>query len=1074
MAELKFKTRGMANPRGLPRVYFSCHPADFERYFETVSDEILKKQNCAIFYYEDLISYDKEQLFLDLAQMQLFVVPVTSNLLMKKSRAIDIEFKFAMENHIPVLPLMQESGLEELFSKRCGDLHFLDPNSRDFDALSYDEKLEKYLSSVLVSDELAAKVRAAFDAYVFLSYRKKDRKYAQELMRLIHKNDFCRDIAIWYDEFLTPGENFNDSIKDALKKSELFTLVVTPNLVNETNYVMTTEYPMAKQENKLILPAEIVETDRNLLKEKYAGIPDCIDAHNEPALTESLLKAVQTMAIKENDSSPEHNFFIGLAYLSGIDVEVDNERAVSLITNAAEAYLPEAMEKLVAMYRNGDGVPRNYETAIEWQEKYVEYLQAIYEKSNDEEDGYNLINEIWSLGAYCYELRKLQKAKAVYTYMLKISSELFDIIDSKRAGIYACFSCVFLGDTIRTAGKYEEASKCFLKSLEIVEQFAKETDLYEITSYLFAMIFERLGEIFEFRGSFDRAKEYYFKLFEIAEQIAKEKGTPESKRDLFVSYRRLGGIAESEHKFSEAKKYYLEGLRITEKLVTQIGTLEAKNDLSLCYANLGNIAKTESDFAEAKEYYYKAWKISEQLAKEIGTYETKRGLSVSYTNFGDLAKLQDNPSEAKKYYFKSFEIFKQLSEETDTFEARYDLFLVYKRLADISECENNFREAKEYYLKASEIAEQLAEEADIHRPKIELLEVYEILGKTAESKGKFSEAEKYYLMISETKKRMGAYFFDTAVMDLSLSYERLGNIALFEGELGKAGEYYFKSLKTAEELAGMTEKTGATDAKKHCLYMREAIEQISETDTSEGKRKLTIRYNTLGDTAKNKGRLGEAKKCFLRSSEIAEQLLNEDTFQGKLALLISYGRLSDIALAEGELSVAEQYYLKVHKLAGSDTYESKTDLLKKYEHLGDIAKSKGKFDEAKRYYLKVLEIFERLSEETGTLESKRNLSISYSIFGDVMKSFDDLNEANIYYHKALKIFEKLAEKTATTESYDDLAISYYKIGMLDEDNPSITLMKKAYDIYKILSENCPLVEKYSRNRDDIKSIIEQS
>lgn len=92
-------------------------------------------------------------------------------------------------------------------------------------------------------------------------------------MRLIHKNKFCRDIAIWYDEFLKPGENFNDSIKEALQKSNLFVLAVTPNLVNETNYIMTTEYPMAQQEGKPILPVELVTTDHKELAEKYEGIP---------------------------------------------------------------------------------------------------------------------------------------------------------------------------------------------------------------------------------------------------------------------------------------------------------------------------------------------------------------------------------------------------------------------------------------------------------------------------------------------------------------------------------------------------------------------------------------------------------------------------------------------------------------------------------------------------------------------------------------------------------------------------------------------------------------------------------
>ena len=223
-------------------------------------------QDCAIWYRGSDAVVD-DLFFVDLEQMQLFVMPVTTNLLCTANDALNIDFKFAMEHHIPVLPLMQEPGLEELFNKKCGELQFLDKNKIDETAISYEEKLEKYLSSVLIGDELAEKIRAAFDAYVFLSYRKKDRKYAQELMRLIHKNDFCRDIAIWYDEFLTIGENFNDSIKDALQKSGLFVLAVTPNLVNETNYIMTTEYPMAYDAGKPILPAELVPTDREQLFE---------------------------------------------------------------------------------------------------------------------------------------------------------------------------------------------------------------------------------------------------------------------------------------------------------------------------------------------------------------------------------------------------------------------------------------------------------------------------------------------------------------------------------------------------------------------------------------------------------------------------------------------------------------------------------------------------------------------------------------------------------------------------------------------------------------------------------------
>ena len=125
------------------------------------------------------------------------------------------------------------NAVGEVGNAKCGDIQYLDPYCRDETAISYDEKLTKYLDSVLIGDKLAERIRDAFDAYIFLSYRKKDRRYANELMRIIHAIPGCRDIAIWYDEFLVPGEDFNDAISHALKKSDLFTMVVTPNLINE-------------------------------------------------------------------------------------------------------------------------------------------------------------------------------------------------------------------------------------------------------------------------------------------------------------------------------------------------------------------------------------------------------------------------------------------------------------------------------------------------------------------------------------------------------------------------------------------------------------------------------------------------------------------------------------------------------------------------------------------------------------------------------------------------------------------------------------------------------------------------
>ncbi|MBQ7092941.1 MAG: hypothetical protein IJN84_00365, partial [Clostridia bacterium] len=206
---LKYKTRGNVSPKGKAKVYFCCHEKDFDRYFDIISDELLELCSCSVWYKGEKGTADSD----DLGEMSLFVMPVTSQLMYTENDALKTEFAFALNNNIPVLPVMMEDGLVQIFNEKCGDIQFLDRNNADITAISYKEKLGKYLNSVLIGDELAEKIRAAFDAYIFLSYRKKDRKYAQELMKLIHKNDFCRDIAIWYDEFLTPGEDFNDSIK---------------------------------------------------------------------------------------------------------------------------------------------------------------------------------------------------------------------------------------------------------------------------------------------------------------------------------------------------------------------------------------------------------------------------------------------------------------------------------------------------------------------------------------------------------------------------------------------------------------------------------------------------------------------------------------------------------------------------------------------------------------------------------------------------------------------------------------------------------------------------------------------
>ena len=352
-----YSTRHNDDPKGKPRVYFTCHPDDFCLFFKKIQEDIHRTHDCAIYFAKDMTAeISQDELEISLSQMNLFVVPITRRLLTQPNRAMDQDIAYAKQQRIPILPIMMESNIQELYSQpeKFDKRQFIDPNSQDGTQVRYEDKLKKYLDCVIISPEMAKRVRAAFDAYIFLSYRKKDRRYANELMKMIHQNPECRDIAIWYDEFLTPGENFSDTIQKALHDSQLFALLVTPNVLEEPNgnpnFVMGVEYPEARKSKKTILPVEMVPTDRDALKEKYKDIPNCADPRDDIAFKDLLLTAIQKVATSADENSPEHNFLIGLAYLEGIDVEVNRELGLELITSAANANVLEAMQKLSSYY----------------------------------------------------------------------------------------------------------------------------------------------------------------------------------------------------------------------------------------------------------------------------------------------------------------------------------------------------------------------------------------------------------------------------------------------------------------------------------------------------------------------------------------------------------------------------------------------------------------------------------------------------------------------------------------------------------------------------------------------------
>ncbi|MCD8149434.1 MAG: TIR domain-containing protein [Clostridiales bacterium] len=935
MAKLSYKTRGNSSPQGKGRVYFACHPKDFKVYFEQICEDIFKTQNCAIWYDADPEEeWDAEDMEIELGRMQLFVIPVTSRFLFRKNKALDTEFGFTLEHHIPILPLMQEDGLEKDFNRICGNLQFLGKNaaSRDLSATPYEIRLSQFLSSILLGDELMAMVREAFKAYIFMSYRKKDRKQAQELMHLIHQNDFCRDIAIWYDEFLLPGENFNDSIAAAMKKSEMFAMVVTPNLVNETNYVMTTEYPAARESGKSILPAEMEVTDPAALREHYGNLPAVTDAHNAPALSKALLERICKAAVTENDDAPEHLYFIGLAYLNGIDVETDSKRGVELIKRSAEQEVPDAIEKMSEMFWNGEGVERNYEEANRWMERLKDYWRQQYSSYGRAEDGWALASTLSRNGDKQKELGYLESAKKKYCAQLSVMESLGNDLAKDIYLSMMSYANANLGEISFSLGKFEEAKKYYKNAYVLSDELKGESNAE--LQYFHALSGDMLGMIYEKEGKFAESRKWHEDAYYLIEALNDELRTPESRGDLSRFSISMGSMYLNEGNFTEARKWYKNAYNLQQELTEELESQRSYRELSRVSEYLGGISELEGNITEAKEWYKKAYDLGKNLNSEIETGVSRRDYAIYCRNLGRICEKESKIKEAREWYVKSHMMFKELDGEINTIQSRHDLSAACENLGRISCAGDNLTEARKWYEESFELRIKIQVEVETFDSIYELFCVCETLGQISEAEGNLAEARKWYEQVFKLKNKISEEqgTFDVNAKLFSVC-ESLGRISEEEGDFSEAKKMYEESYKLRDELNHMvatkeplhdlsriTEKLGwicerennYAEARRWYEELYNLVKEMNkENRTPETRRELAIASEYLGDINEKEGNFSEAKKWYKKSCNIGERLDAENnTMSSRRDLIYFYNNLGRVCEEEGKIKEAMEWYTK--------------------------------------------------------------------------------------------------------------------------------------------------------------------
>lgn len=726
---LLHRTKDGSRPYGKPKVFFTCHPRDWDTCFLPICADLFQFCDCAVYYNDPAAPTPRDADYdARLRNMHLMVIPVTAAFLSLPNQALDHDFRFAMTHHIPILPLIQEPGLDKLFAEKCGNLQYLDKTLRSPTAIPYEKKLEQFLQAVLLNDDQFRKIRAHFDGHVFLSYRKKDRRYIRELMKLIHSFPQFRDIGLWYDEYLTPGEDFNDEIATHLNDSKLFALIVTPNLVNEKNYVQEHEYPQAMKREKPVVPIQYEPTDGDALRRDYPNIPDSLDPGDAAAVEAALNGTLSSIVRKNNDTDPDHWYHIGLAYLTGTDVEVDHDLARKLITAAAEAGQEAAMEKLVSMYRFGEGVAADPEQVILWTQRLVDLTLARCNTSGTSEDALLHCIQLGIAASVCvsidrydlaveYAKKKRALAKELYdagacghteleasyellavsyslqgypndaaealssAYQLRCSHRDSSVKDLKVLIDY----CQRLGDLYLDLQQTENAENFYRQAISLTDRLPKNA--FDIPQrILLSRIYQSLGKLYTLREDFDSAEQEHQTALKLATAIAAESG---DDRILISHYHSLGELGDQRPGLGSGRAYLKKALEIAKTRDARKRTDQTQSDLAECCALLGFSYYTNWALrlrnvirAQAKPLLEQSLDIFRELDRTQGTYTSRLRVHHALLALTELHVNLDFFREAEPYWREQISISETLLEQMNDPEAKllvaYDLALMVK------------------------------------------------------------------------------------------------------------------------------------------------------------------------------------------------------------------------------------------------------------------------------------------------------------------------------------------------------------------------------------------------------------
>lgn len=288
--------------------------------------------------------------------------------------------KYILRKGVPLLPYCMELSCMKNLGEILGDIQVINACSNDKTEIAPDLKFREWLRNLhRVTKEKRLEIEASFRKRVFLSYRKKDRIFVEKIERVIHENEAFEDVAIWYDESLTAGENFNEEIQREIDRCDAAILLITPSILEpnefgEMNYVEKYEFPELHSKTNIV-PIMAKETEMMSLYERF-GLEGYVILEDKEAIYASIA-AVLKMVDNCEETRPKDErkeYCLGMAYYMGILVEKDVEHAKKLLSLASQNGILDATAMMSEITANRITDERSIKEAVYWQERYVNHL----------------------------------------------------------------------------------------------------------------------------------------------------------------------------------------------------------------------------------------------------------------------------------------------------------------------------------------------------------------------------------------------------------------------------------------------------------------------------------------------------------------------------------------------------------------------------------------------------------------------------------------------------------------------------------------------------------------------------